>query len=75
MGQPPIEDNFIGKAIERTFLPLMRLQLPEIVDINMPPEGVFHNCVIVSIKKRYPGHAKEVMNATLGNGSNAVLLI
>lgn len=68
VGQPPIEDNFIGKAIERTFLPLMRLQLPEIVDINMPPEGVFHNCVIVSIKKRYPGHAKKVMNALWGMG-------
>ncbi|GAB6157804.1 menaquinone biosynthesis decarboxylase [Desulfotomaculum varum] len=68
VGKPPIEDNFIGKAIERTFLPLLRLQLPEVVDMNMPPEGVFHNCVIVSIKKRYPGHAKKVMNALWGMG-------
>jgi len=68
VGRPPIEDNFIGKAIERTFLPLLRLQLPEVVDMNMPPEGVFHNCVIVSIKKRYPGHAKKVMNALWGMG-------
>ncbi|MCL5290059.1 MAG: menaquinone biosynthesis decarboxylase [Bacillota bacterium] len=68
VGKPPIEDNFIGKAIERTFLPLLRLQLSEVVDMNMPPEGVFHNCVIVSIKKRYPGHAKKVMNALWGMG-------
>lgn len=68
VGKPPIEDNFIGKAIERTFLPLLRLQLPEVVDMNMPPEGVFHNCVIVSIKKKYPGHAKKVMNALWGMG-------
>ncbi|WP_003543407.1 menaquinone biosynthesis decarboxylase [Desulfotomaculum nigrificans] len=68
VGKPPIEDNFIGKAIERTFLPLLKLQLPEIVDMNMPPEGVFHNCVIVSIKKRYPGHAKKVMSALWGMG-------
>ncbi|MEW6696926.1 MAG: menaquinone biosynthesis decarboxylase [Bacillota bacterium] len=68
VGKPPTEDNFIGKAIERTFLPLLRLQLSEVVDMNMPPEGVFHNCVIVSIKKRYPGHAKKVMNALWGMG-------
>ncbi|MEG6513901.1 menaquinone biosynthesis decarboxylase [Desulforamulus ruminis] len=68
VGKPPIEDNFMGKAIERTFLPLMRLQLSEIVDINMPAEGCFHNCVIVSIKKKYPGHAKKVMNALWGMG-------
>jgi len=68
VGRPPMEDAFIGKATERIFLPLMRLQLPEVVDLNMPPEGVFHNCVIVSIKKKYPGHAKKVMTALWGMG-------
>jgi 4-hydroxy-3-polyprenylbenzoate decarboxylase len=68
VGRPPMEDAFIGKATERIFLPLMRLQLPEVIDMNMPPEGVFHNCVIVSIKKRYPGHAKKVMSALWGMG-------
>lgn len=51
----------MGKATERLFLPLMRLFLPEIVDVNMPAEGVFHNLVLVSIKKRYPGHARKVI--------------
>lgn len=68
VGRPPMEDAFIGKATERIFLPLLRLQLPEVADMNMPPEGVFHNCVIVSIKKRYPGQAKKVMSALWGMG-------
>lgn len=68
VGRPPMEDAYLGKATERIFLPLMRLQLPEIVDINMPPEGVFHNCVIVSIKKSFPGHARKVMYALWGMG-------
>ena len=68
VGRPPMEDAFMGKATERIFLPLLRLMLPEIVDMNMPPEGVFHNCVIVSIEKRYPGHAKKVMSALWGFG-------
>jgi len=68
VGKPPMEDAFIGKATERIFLPLIKLQLPEVLDINMPPEGVFHNCVIVSIKKRYPGQAKKVMSAFWGMG-------
>lgn len=68
VGRPPMEDAFLGKATERIFLPLMRMQLPEVVDMNMPPEGVFHNCVIVSIKKSYPGQAKKVMSALWGMG-------
>ena len=68
VGKPPMEDCFLGKATERIFLPLLRLQLPEIVDMELPLEGVFHNCVIVSIKKRYPGHAKKVMHALWGMG-------
>ena len=68
VGRPPQEDYWLGKATERLFLPIMRLMLPEIVDVNMPAEGVFHNLVIVSIKKRYPGHARKVMTALWGMG-------
>lgn len=68
VGRPPMEDAYLGKATERIFLPLMRMQLSEVVDMNMPPEGVFHNCVIVSITKRYPGQAKKVMCALWGMG-------
>ena len=68
VGRPPMEDAYLGKATERIFLPLMRMQLSEVVDMNMPPEGVFHNCVIVSINKRYPGQAKKVMCALWGMG-------
>ncbi len=58
----------MGKAIERIFLPLMRLQLPEVRDICMPAEGVFHNLILVSIRKAYPGHARKVMSAIWGLG-------
>lgn len=68
VGKPPMEDCYLGKATERIFLPLLKLYLPEIVDINLPLEGVFHNCAIVSIDKRYPGHARKVMNAIWGMG-------
>ena len=61
VGIPPMEDVWMGKATERIFLPLIRLFLPEVIDINMPAEGVFHNLVIVSIQKRYPGHARKVI--------------
>jgi 4-hydroxy-3-polyprenylbenzoate decarboxylase len=61
VGIPPMEDAWMGKATERLFLPLIRLFLPEIVDISMPPAGVFHNLVLVAIKKRYPGHARKVI--------------
>jgi 4-hydroxy-3-polyprenylbenzoate decarboxylase len=63
-----MEDAYIGKATERIFLPLIKTQLPEIVDINLPVEAVFHNLCIVSIKKRYPGQAKKVMFALWGMG-------
>jgi 4-hydroxy-3-polyprenylbenzoate decarboxylase len=62
VGKPPMEDAWMGKAVERIFLPLMRLSLPEIVDINLPVEGVFHNLMIVSIRKSYAGQARKVMN-------------
>jgi 4-hydroxy-3-polyprenylbenzoate decarboxylase len=68
VGRPPQEDYWLGKATERIFLPVMKLMLPEIVDINMPAEGVFHNLVIVSIRKRYPGQARKVMMALWGMG-------
>jgi len=63
VGKPPQEDAWMGKAVERIFLPLMRLTIPELVDINLPIEGVFHNLMIVSIRKSYPGQARKVMNA------------
>jgi 4-hydroxy-3-polyprenylbenzoate decarboxylase len=68
VGRPPQEDYWLGKATERIFLPVMKLMLPEIVDVNMPAEGVFHNLVIVSIRKRYPGQARKVMTALWGMG-------
>lgn len=68
VGPPPMEDFYMGKAIERMFLPLMRLQAPEIVDISMPAEGIFHNLMLVSIRKSYPAQARKVMNAIWGLG-------
>jgi 4-hydroxy-3-polyprenylbenzoate decarboxylase len=68
VGKPPMEDAYMGKAVERIFLPLMKLTIPEIVDINLPIEGVFHNLMIVSIKKSYPGQARKVMNAVWSLG-------
>lgn len=68
VGPPPMEDFYMGKAIERIFLPLMRLQLPEVRDICMPAEGVFHNLILVSIRKSYPLHARKVMHAIWGLG-------
>lgn len=68
VGRPPMEDGWLGKATERIFLPLIRKTLPEVVDINLPVEGIFHNFAIVSIRKRYPGHARKVMHALWGLG-------
>jgi len=68
VGQPPMEDGYIGKATERLFLPLIKKQLPEIVDVNLPIEGVFHNLAIISIEKKYPGHARKVMHSLWGLG-------
>ncbi|HET8681813.1 MAG TPA: menaquinone biosynthesis decarboxylase [Micromonosporaceae bacterium] len=64
--KPPQEDYGLGKATERIFLPLIRLLIPDIVDMDMPEPGVFHNCLVVSIRKRYPKHAQKVMNAVWG---------
>ena len=68
VGRPPMEDYYMGKVTERVFMPMIRLMLPEVVDINMPAEGVFHNLVLVSIKKEYPGHARKVMYGLWGLG-------
>jgi 4-hydroxy-3-polyprenylbenzoate decarboxylase len=68
VGQPPMEDGWLGKATERLFLPLLRLTVPEVVDMNLPIEGIFHNIALVSIKKRYPGQAFKVMHALWGLG-------
>ncbi|MBL8154974.1 MAG: menaquinone biosynthesis decarboxylase [Anaerolineae bacterium] len=68
VGKPPQEDLWLGKATERLFLPLMKLFMGEIVDYAMPAEGVFHNLVIVSIRKRFPGHAQKIMYGLWGLG-------
>jgi 4-hydroxy-3-polyprenylbenzoate decarboxylase len=68
VGKPPMEDAWMGKAVERIFLPLMQLTMPEIVDVNLPAEGVFHNLMIVSIKKSYAGHARKIMNGIWAMG-------
>lgn len=68
VGRPPMEDAYMAKAIERIFLPLIRSQFSEIIDMNLPVEGVFANCVLVSIKKNYPQHAKKVMHLIWGFG-------
>ena len=68
VGPPPMEDFYMGNAIERIFLPLLRLQLPEVTDMHMPAEGIFHNLMLVAIRKSYPGHARKVMSAIWGLG-------
>lgn len=68
VGKPPMEDCYMAKATERIFLPLLKIQFPEIRDINLPMEGVFHNAVIVSIKKQYPGHGRKIIHGLWGVG-------
>ncbi|NLB53398.1 MAG: menaquinone biosynthesis decarboxylase [Syntrophomonadaceae bacterium] len=68
VGKPPQEDCYMALATERIFLPLLKFQLPEIVNMHLPMEGVFHNCVFVSIKKTFPGQAKKVMSSLWGTG-------
>ena len=68
VGRPPMEDAYLAKATERIFLPLLQQMLPEVKDINMPIEGVFHDCCLVSIKKQFPMHARKVMHAFWGMG-------
>jgi 4-hydroxy-3-polyprenylbenzoate decarboxylase len=68
VGVPPQEDAWLGKATERIFLPAIRMTVPEIVDLDLPVTGAFHNCAIVSIRKAFPGHARKVMHAVWGLG-------
>jgi 4-hydroxy-3-polyprenylbenzoate decarboxylase len=68
VGRPPQEDGPIGMATERIFLPLLQLTHAEIVDYHLPEYGAFHNCVIVSIDKKFPKHAMKVMSALWGAG-------
>ncbi len=77
VGRPPMEDGYMGKVTERLFLPLIQMMVPEIVDLNLPIAGVFHNLAIVSINKQFPGHARKVMHAIWGLGqlSNTKIVI
>ncbi|MBI2095522.1 MAG: menaquinone biosynthesis decarboxylase [Candidatus Omnitrophica bacterium] len=68
VGKPPMEDYYMGKTIERTFLPVLKKQLPEIVDMNFPMEGTFNNAVIISIDKTYPYQARKTAHAIWGLG-------
>jgi 4-hydroxy-3-polyprenylbenzoate decarboxylase len=68
VGRPPMEDGFMGEAVERLFLPLVKKTIPEIVDMHLPVEGIFHNLMLVSIEKRFAGHARKTMHAIWGTG-------
>jgi 4-hydroxy-3-polyprenylbenzoate decarboxylase len=68
VGRPILEDSFIGKVIERAFLPLIQMFHPEVVDFSMPAAGWFQGLAIISIKKEYPGQAKKVMMGLWGMG-------
>ena len=68
VGRPPMEDCYMGAVIEKLFLPLVKKQFPEVIDMHMPFEGVFHNLLILSIKKQYPGNARKMMHALWGMG-------
>lgn len=71
VGQPPMEDGWMGKAVERVFLPFIRLSVPEIVDMHLPVEATFHNMAFVSVRKKYPGHGFKILNAIWGLGGLA----
>lgn len=78
VGKPPMEDGYLGKATERLFLPILQKILPEVVDMDLPIDGIFHNLAIVSINKQYPMHARKVMFALWGLGQmmlNKILVI
>jgi 4-hydroxy-3-polyprenylbenzoate decarboxylase len=66
-----VEDQWLGKATERLFLPMLQVVFPEVVDMSFPPEGAFHNLVFISMRKEYPGHAKKLMHGMWGSGQMA----
>jgi len=68
VGRPPMEDGWLGMATEKLFLPLLKVPLPEVVDYHLPVAACFHNLVLISIRKRYPGHARKVCQALWGTG-------
>ena len=68
VGPPPMEDFYMGDATVRIFLPVFKMNFPELVDMTLPPEGVFHNLVFVSIRKQYPYQAFKVMHGLWGMG-------
>jgi len=68
VGIPPMEDFYIGDASVRVFLPVFKMNFPELVDMTLPPEGVFHNLVFVSIRKQYPYQAFKIMHGLWGMG-------
>ncbi|MGP1484682.1 MAG: menaquinone biosynthesis decarboxylase [Campylobacter sp.] len=68
VGKPPLEDKFMGWATERVFLPLLQTTVPELIDYNMPENGVFHNLILAKINALYPAHAKQAMHAFWGVG-------
>ncbi|HNG96441.1 MAG TPA: UbiD family decarboxylase, partial [Acidobacteriota bacterium] len=68
VGRPPMEDCYMGEAVGRIAMPVLKRQFPEVVDMHLPFEGVFHNLMIVSIKKAFPGHARKIMNSVWGTG-------
>jgi 4-hydroxy-3-polyprenylbenzoate decarboxylase len=68
VGKPPMEDCYMAKATERIFLPMIKMIIPEVVDMELPLEGVFHNCALITIKKQFPGQAKKVIHALWGLG-------
>ena len=72
VGKPPLEDAHIGKVVERSFLPLVRMLQPEVADLSMPAAGWFQGLAVVSIRKRYPGQARKVMMGLWGTGQLAL---
>lgn len=68
VGRPPMEDCFLAKATERIFLPVLKMQIPQLVNLNLPLEGVFHNCAILAVRPDFPGAARTAMNAVWGMG-------
>lgn len=68
VGIPPMEDGWMGKAVERIFMPMIQLTTPEIIDMNLPVDACFHNMAFVKIRKKYPGHAYKIINAVWGLG-------
>ncbi|EOI8580115.1 menaquinone biosynthesis decarboxylase [Campylobacter coli] len=68
VGKPPLEDKIMGLGTERIFLPLLQASVPDLIDYNMPENGVFHNLILAKIDAKYPAHAQQIMHAFWGVG-------